>query len=137
MSDQNLRTKITPYLCTSNTAQAIEFYKEAFGAVEVFRINDGDKISHAEIQIGGVPIMLSDEYPDTVLSPQTIGNSPVMLVLEVPDVDATFKQAVTAGATVDRPLMDTFNGELRNGKLVDPFGHRWMILTRKAVPQSP
>ena len=67
-----------------------------------------------------------------MLSPQTVGGSPVMIVLTVPDVDALFARAVAAGATVDRPLQDGFDGKLRTAKVIDPFGHRWMLLTERA-----
>ena len=125
------RTVITPYICVSDAARAIEFYKAAFGAVEIYRIDDNGKISHAELQIDGVPFFLSDEYPPNVLSPQTVGGTTTMLVLEVEDVDTFFNDAIAAGAILDRPIADTFSGALRNGKLYDPFGHCWMILTRK------
>jgi PhnB protein len=125
------RTAITPYICVSDAVCAIDFYKAAFGAVEIYRIDDNGKISHAELQIGGVPFFLSDEYPPNVLSPQTVGGTTCMLVIEVEDVDTFFNHAIAAGATLDRALMDTFDGALRNGKLYDPFGHSWMILTRK------
>ena len=121
---------ITPYLCFTDTAAAIAFYTEAFGAVETDIIIEEDgRIGHAELRIGEAALLLSDEFPEIgVLSPATIGGSPIMLVLEVPDVDAVFAQAVAAGAAPDRPVA----GEsLRNGKIIDPFGHRWMILTRK------
>jgi PhnB protein len=130
---------VTPYLCIADTARAIAFYQAAFGATEVYRITDPDgRIGHAEIRIGGVPIYLSGEYPEIgVLSPATLGGSPVMLVLDVPDVDALFAQAVAAGATVDRPLADQFDGALRNGKLIDPFGHRWMLSTTRRKDPAP
>ena len=121
---------LTPMLSFTDAAAAISFYKEAFGAIETKRITEtSGRIGHAALQIGEAILMLSDEYPEIgVLSPATIGGSPVMLLLQVPDVDAVFAQAVTAGATVDRPVA---GDSLRNGKLIDPFGHRWMILTRK------
>lgn len=126
----NYRAKVTPYLCAKNAAAAIRFYKEAFRAVEALRLLDGEKVSHAEIKIGEASIFISDEFPEIdVFSPDSIGGSPVMIVLDVGDVDAMFAQAVKAGAKVARPLEDTFRGEMRNGKLVDPFGHRWMLLT--------
>jgi PhnB protein len=136
MADQPIRPEypaVTPYLAVKGAAQAIEFYKRAFGAEEVFRLNDGDgRVSHAELRIAGDPIMISDEYPEIgVYSAQSLGGSPVMIVLDVADVDALFNQAVAAGAIVDRPLQDGFDGSLRTGKVNDPFGHRWMILTRK------
>ncbi len=124
---------VTPYLCVDDAAAAIEFYKTAFGATETARLPDSKgKIGHAEINIDGASIYISDEYPEIgVLSPRSIGGSPVLLVLNVPDVDALFNRAVSAGAQVDRPLADAFDGAMRNGKLIDPFGHRWMILTMR------
>jgi PhnB protein len=125
-------TTVTPMLCVKGAAGAIEFYRRAFGAVETLRLMDGERVGHAEIRIGEARITLADEYPEIgVLSPQSLGGSPVMLLLDVEDVDALFQQAVAAGATVDRPLADVFDGAMRNGKLVDPYGHRWMLMTRK------
>lgn len=123
---------ITPYLCAKDAARAIDFYKTAFGALETLRLPDDDgRVSHAELLIGDAKVFISDEYPEIgVLSPGTIGGSPVMIVLEVSDVDSLFNQAVAAGAKVDRPVMDRFDGALRNGKLLDPFGHRWMLTSR-------
>jgi PhnB protein len=127
-------TRAVPYLAIDDAAAAIEFYKKAFGAQEVLRLPEPDgRISHAEIRIGEARLFLSDEYPDDVLGPRSIGRTPVMIVLEVDDVDALFKGAVAAGATVDRPLQDAFDGALRTGKLRDPFGHSWMIA---AYPES-
>lgn len=125
--------KVIPYLAFNDTAPAIDFYKRAFGAVEEYRIPDDDgKISHAEIRIGGSPIFLSDEYPEIkVFSSQTIGGSPVMIVLEVPDTDTLYHQSVNAGAQGDRPPQDGFDGSLRTAKIIDPFGHRWMFVTRR------
>ncbi|HEU5014744.1 MAG TPA: VOC family protein [Roseiflexaceae bacterium] len=131
-------TTVTPYLCTKDTASAIEFYRQAFSATETYRLNGDDgRIAHAEIKIENAVIMLSDEHPEiNVLSPQTIGGSPVLLVLDVADVDAVFAQAVAAGAMVERPIEDSFGGTLRNGKVIDPFGHRWMILTYKGNAEA-
>ena len=137
MTNQATHTKspsLTPYLAVKDASLAMEFYRRAFEAVEIYRLNDPDgRVSHAEMRFGSWPIFISDEYPEiSVFGPQTLGGSPVMLVLEVADVDKIFAQAVEAGAIVDRPLQDSFEGGLRNGKLIDPFGHRWMILTRLA-----
>lgn len=130
---------ITPYLCAKDAARAIDFYKQAFGALEISRLMDDDgRVGHAELLIGGAKIFIADEYPEIgVLSPATIGGSPVMVVVEVDDVDALFNQAVAAGAKMDRPVMDRFDGALRNGKLIDPFGHRWMLSTRLADTTAP
>jgi PhnB protein len=135
----SFRITATPYLCVKQAAKAIEFYKKAFGAVERWRLTDADgKVSHAEIKVGDALIMISDEYPEiNVLSPESIGGSPVMIVLDVEDVDALFNQAVAAGAIVDRPVMNRFDGALRNGKLNDPYGHRWMLTTQIAeIPKT-
>ncbi len=119
----------TPYLIVREAAKAIEFYKKAFGATEIMRMGDGNKIHHAEIKIGTSPIMLGDECVEMqALSPATIGNSPVTIMLYVEDVDAVFNKAVAAGATVQRPLADQFYGD-RTGGLIDPFGHKWYVAT--------
>lgn len=124
---------VTPYLAVKDAAAALEFYTRAFGAREIYRLPDEDgRVSHAEMRLGELPVMLSDEYPKIgVLSPQTLGGSPVMVILEVADVDALFARAVAAGAKVVRPLQDGFDGKLRTAKLDDPFGHRWMLLTKR------
>jgi PhnB protein len=120
----------TAYLCVKGAAAAIEFYKKAFGAAEVMRLNEpGPRIGHAEIRIGNSFISLSDEYPDyATLSPQSLGGSPVKIKLLVDDVDAFARTAVAAGATVVRPVQDQFYGE-RSGQLADPFGYTWIIST--------
>jgi PhnB protein len=124
------RASATPYLCAMDTAAAIQFYEEAFGAEEKVRLMDGARISHAEVKIGEASIFISDEFPEIgVLSPDSTGGSPVMIVLDVGDADEMFAHAVAAGAKVARPMSDGFGGAMRNGKLVDPFGHRWMLTT--------
>lgn len=125
---------ITPHLVLSDAAGAIDFYKQAFGAEEVFRMPwagpDGQtKVGHAELRIGSSMLYLADEFPDYgALSPKSIGATPVTIHLYVADADATFNQAVAAGATVKAPLMDMFWGD-RYGKLQDPYGHSWSIAT--------
>jgi len=121
---------ITPYLIIKGAADAIEFYKKAFGAAELLRMPQPDgKIGHAEIKIGDSPIMLSDEFPEMkFFGPQTLGGSSVSLLIYVADVDAVFKQAIAAGAQEQRPVEDKFYGD-RGGSLVDPFGHVWHIAT--------
>lgn len=120
-----------PYLCVKGAAAAIEFYKKAFGAVELLRIDTSGSIGHAEIRIGEAVIMLSDEYPDWgVRSPQSLGGTPVAIHFYTQDVDALARQAVAAGAKVLRPVEDQFYGD-RAGKLEDPFGHTWWIATHK------
>lgn len=123
---------VTPYLTIKGAAAAIEFYKKAFGAVETMRLAEpGGKIGHAEIMIGGAPIMLSDEYPDLdALGPESRGGSTVGIHLYVEDVDAVFAKAVAEGATAVRPVKDEFYGD-RSCKLLDPFGHIWYVSTRK------
>ncbi len=120
----------TPYLTVKNAASAIEFYRRAFGATELFRIAAPDgKIGHAEIKIGEAVLMLSDEYPEmNVLSPETIGGSPVTIHIYVEDVDAMAKRAMEAGAKEVRPVADQFYGD-RGGKFTDPFGHHWWLGT--------
>ena len=122
----------TPYLIINGAAQALEFYKKAFGATELMRMPRPDvRIAHAEIKIGDSPIMLADEFPEMgARSPQSLGGSPISMHLYVEDVDAIFAQAVAAGATVQRPVEDQFYGD-RTGGLVDPFGHVWYIATHK------
>jgi len=122
----------TPYLIVSGAARAIEFYKKAFGATELFRMAQPDgRIGHAEIKIGNSPIMLADEFPEMgARSPQSLGGSAVSILLYVEDVDALFSQAVAAGAKVLRPVEDKFYGD-RSGGVVDPFGHQWHIATHK------
>jgi PhnB protein len=120
----------TPYLIIKNAAKAIEFYKEAFGAKEIMRMSQPDgRIGHAEIKIGDSPIMLADEFPEMgARSPQSLGGSPVSILLYVEDVDAFAKQAVAAGTKVVRPVKDQFYGD-RSGSFEDPFGHQWHIAT--------
>jgi PhnB protein len=120
----------TPYLIIKGAAAALDFYKKAFGATELFRMASPDgKIGHAEIRIGDSNIMLADEVSGMgYLSPQTLGGSPISLMLYVPDVDKAFQQALAAGATTQRPVQDQFYGD-RSGTLKDPFGHVWTIST--------
>jgi PhnB protein len=124
----------TPYLIIKDAAKAIEFYKEAFGAKEMMRMSQPDgRIGHAEIKIGDSPIMLADEFPEMgARSPQSLGGSPVSILLYVEDVDAFAKQAVAAGTKVVRPVKDQFYGD-RSGSFEDPFGHQWHIATHVEV----
>ena len=118
------------YICVANASAAIDFYREAFGAKELWRLNEpGGKIGHAEIQIGNTSLMLSDEYPDyNTLSPETIGGSSVRIHLDVTDVDAFAERAIKAGAKLVRPIADQFYGD-RSGQLADPFGYTWIVST--------
>jgi len=119
----------TPYLCVKNAARALEFYKKAFGAKETMRMPQGDKIAHAEIRIGDAPVMLADEFPDmNFRSPQALGGSPVNILVYVDDVDRFVERAVKAGAKVTKPVADQFYGD-RLGCLDDPFGHSWSFAT--------
>ena len=123
---------LTPYLVVNDAARAIDFYQRAFGAKESVRMDaPSGKIGHAELKIGDSTLMLSDEMPGSgSRSPQALGGSPVGIFLYVEDVDATFNQAVSAGAKADAPPADMFWGD-RFGKLTDPFGHSWMLATHK------
>ena len=122
----------TPYLIVRDAASAIEFYKKAFGATELMRMADpSGRIGHAEIKIGNSPIMMADEVPEMgYRSPQSLGGSPVSILLYVEDVDAVFSQAIAAGAKVQRPVEDQFYGD-RSGGVTDPFGHVWYVATHK------
>ena len=121
----------TPYLIVNDAAKAIAFYVEAFGATELIRLADpSGKVMHAEIRIGGAPLMLADEFPDMgYRSPTSLGGSPVPVLLYVENVDAQFKTAIAAGAKETAPVEDQFDGD-RRGTLTDPFGHVWLLATR-------
>jgi PhnB protein len=124
---------LTTYISVRNAVEAIAFYKKAFNAVELYRIDmPGGGIGHAELQIGDTRIMLADEMPqmpDAVArSPKSLGGTSFGFNLYIEDVDARFKQAVEAGATVKRPVIDQFYGD-RSGTIEDPFGHVWTIST--------
>ena len=125
---------LTPGLVVHNAAEAIEFYKRAFGARELGRMSapDGQTIWHAELQIGDSRLMLGDEFPDMgdVRAPKSLGGTASSLHIYVEDADAAFQRAVEAGATVSMPVMDAFWGD-RYGKVTDPFGHQWGIATRQ------
>ena len=120
---------VAPSLTLKNSLKAIEFYKKAFGAkvLDVFPAPDGKSTMHATIQIGDSILMMGDERPDCK-SAESLGGSPVGLYLYVPNVDAVFKQAISAGAAVTMPVADMFWGD-RFGSLKDPFGYSWMIAT--------
>jgi len=120
---------VTPYLVVDDAAKAIEFYKKAFGAEEKYRLPMGGKIGHAEIKIGDSFVMLADEFPDMGhLSPKARGGTTVSLLIYLPDVDAAFQKAITAGATEKKPLENQLWGD-RMGTLTDPFGHVWSLAT--------
>ena len=121
---------VTPYLVIDGAADAIDFYKRAFGAEEKFRMPMGEnRIGHAEIQIGDSVIMLADEWPDMGhLGPKSRGGTTVSLMVYVEDVDSTFRQAIESGASETRPVENQFWGD-RMGTLTDPFGHMWSLAT--------
>jgi PhnB protein len=122
---------LTPSLCVAGAAQAIDFYKRAFGAEELMRFAAPDgKIMHAEIKIGDSSVMLGDEMPEHgARSPRSYGGTPVGFFFYLEDVDSAWKRAVDAGAVVAVPLADQFWGD-RTGCLEDPFGHRWWLAQR-------
>lgn len=123
----------TPYLTVRDAARAIDFYKRAFDATELHRMDGPDgKIAHAELKIGDSVIMLGDEMPGSndARSPQSLGGTTAGVFLYVKDVDAVFHKAITAGARATAQLADMFWGD-RYGKLTDPFGHSWSLATHK------
>ncbi len=121
---------VTPYLIITGAGEAIDYYKKAFGATELLRMPaPGGKIGHAEIKIGDSPIMLADEMPEMgYQSPQTLGGTPISIMIYVADVDTVFDRAVAAGGKIQRPVKDQFYGD-RSGTLEDPFGHVWHVAT--------
>jgi len=120
---------LTPHIIVNNGQEAIEFYKKAFGAEEVGRMQGPDgKIMHAELKIGDSMLYLCDEFEGIALSPKSIGGSPITLHIYVENVDDVFNRAAEAGATVQMPVADQFWGD-RYGKLADPFGHNWSVAT--------
>ena len=130
---------VTPHLVCAGAADAIEFYKQAFGAEELCRMPMPDgRIMHAGIRIGDSTIMLVDEVPEWCCKgPNTLGGTPVTIHLQVADADALFARAVAAGATVKMPVTDMFWGD-RYGIVMDPCGHQWSIAThvRDVTPEE-
>ena len=123
---------VAPYLAIKNAGGALEFYRNAFGAIETYKlvVPDG-RVGHAEIRLGDSLIMLSDEFPEFGgKAPEALGGSPVSIHLYVDDVDAFFKRALAAGARERKPVEDQFYGD-RSGQLEDPFGHLWWVATHK------
>jgi PhnB protein len=121
---------IGAYVCVKGAGQAIEYYKKAFGAVEIMRMADRNgKVGRAEIRIDDAVLMLADEYPEMgFLSPQTLNGTTFTLALMVPNVDEVVERAVAAGGRLERPVKNEFYGH-RAGTVLDPFGHRWHIAT--------
>jgi len=116
------------YLCVDDAGKAIEFYTKAFGAREKFRLTEPSaRIGHAELELGGTTLMLSDEFPEHgIRGAKSIGATPVTMHLHVDDADATIQDVIAAGAELEREPSDAFYGE-RSGVVRDPFGHRWLI----------
>ena len=126
-----VRIVACPRMSFKDVAKAIEFYKAAFGAKETFRFEVGAGIAHAEILIGDSVVMLAEEWPEGGrFSPETTGNSPVAMTIQVPDVDAFAERAIAAGAKLQRPIADQFYGR-RDANLLDPFGYPWSVFTVK------
>ena len=123
---------VTPTLAVDGAAEAIEFYKRAFGARERMRMpGPAGKIAHAELEIGDSVVMLSDPFPRSTVKPPTeLGGTSMSVFLYVEDVDAVVQQALDLGATVTMPVEDMFWGD-RFGSVSDPFGHSWSIATHK------
>ena len=121
---------VSPALAIDGAAEAIDFYKRAFGAKERFRMPAPDgKIAHAELEIGDSVVMLSDPFPHSTVKPPTqLGGTSVGVFVYVEEVDAVFQQAVDAGATVTMALEDMFWGD-RFGSVTDPYGHHWSLAT--------
>ena len=121
---------VTPHLICAGAADAIDFYKKAFNAVEVLRLpGPRGRLMHAMIRIEGSAVMLVDEMPEWgALSPKSLKGSPVTIHIFVPEVDAFMARAVAAGAKITMPVADMFWGD-RYGKLEDPFGHHWSVAT--------
>lgn len=120
---------VTPYLVCKNAEGAIDYYKHAFGAEELFRIGTPGMVGHAEMKIGNAIFMLADEHPEmNALSPETLGESPVGLMVYVENVDEFAAKAIAEGIEILRPVEDQFYGD-RAGHFKDPFGHKWTFAT--------
>jgi PhnB protein len=120
------QTSITATLSVRNGARAIDFYKAAFGAVELYRVNDGDGAVVAQLSVAGAPFWVADESPAHLnFSPESLGGCSVRLLLIVEDPDAVCRQAIAAGARQVAPVSDEYGWRL--GRIVDPFGHHWEV----------
>jgi PhnB protein len=132
-SASNQTTLISPMLSVRNGARAIEFYKNAFGAVELFRIGEDSEPVVARLSVAGAEFWLADESPEHLnFSPESLGGGSVRMVMIVPDPDAAFERAVEAGANVVWPVSDQHGWRI--GRIVDPFGHHWEI--GKPLPEG-
>ena len=121
------KTSLAAMLSVRNGAKAVEFYKSAFGASELFRVEDDSGAVVAQLSVGQSDFWIADESPeDKNFSPETLGGSTARMVMVVEDPDAIFARAVAAGATVVWPVDDQPYG-WRVGRVVDPFGHHWEI----------
>jgi PhnB protein len=120
--------RVSAYLVIDGASDALDFYKDVFGASERMRMGDpSGKVGHAELAIGDSVVMLADEYPEMdAVGPKTVGGTPVTMSVYVEDVDATFDRAVKAGAKALRPVENQFYGD-RSGQFLDPFGHKWSV----------
>jgi PhnB protein len=122
---------VTPYLIVDGASAAIDFYKKAFGATELFRMEHGGKIGHAELKIGDSPIMLADPPPGSdYRDPKALGGTPVSLMIYLEDVDTIYNRTIAEGGVEIKALQDQFYGD-RSGTLRDPFGHIWTVATHK------
>ena len=125
---------LIPHLVVDNAAEAVEFYKKAFGAEEMMRSPgpDGKKLMHVELSLGGRPVYLCDDFPEFCggksRTPKSLGGSPLTIHMYVKDCDAALKKAVEAGASLTMPATDMFWGD-RYGKVTDPYGHEWSFGT--------
>ena len=123
---------LTPHIVVRDASKALEFYKKALGAEELFRMPGPDgKVMHAEMRVGDSVVMLADEKPEMgARSPLAVGGTSITLSLYVEDADKLFQRAVAAGAKAVMPMSDMFWGD-RYGVLADPFGHQWAMMTHK------
>lgn len=136
MTDATVTPSLAPHLVCAGAADAIEFYKNAFGAEEIMRLPGPDgRLMHASVKINGTTVLLVDEMPEYgVLGPAKLGGTAVTLHLVVPDVDAAVERAVNAGAIITMPVANQFWGD-RYGVIKDPFGHSWSLAT--PLPDAP
>src|SRR6478735_5250067 len=123
--------RLFAYLVVADAARALDFYARAFGARENYRLEMGDKIGHAEFDFAGVTLMIADEFPELGFRAPS-GTTPVSIVVYVADVDALAERAVAAGARLEKPVTDEFYGD-RVASLRDPFGHRWLLHSRREL----